>query len=295
MKNLAERSPPVFAQSHHVTTSVIIGKSTRDITNPVQGVEQSRCSGHRDRTSLANLIDARSLGSGLQIDQHLPGGERQSSDTELLRIPDRYREPEPKRQPCLGVILFGTPRHPDNCTRQAFTSERLAPLMRLVLGACLALIAACSSTSTLQNGQIGGKIPIQCGRETDCELRAQRTCGGTDYHVHSRHKIGEVQETSAPASKRATQDQLGGAINTAAAGGIHKKKARWVFVVECFPIALVQTVVNTSEPDAASLHVAEELSKAIYMEAVCELVNPELRAEQLEIARQAYGDVSCDP
>jgi hypothetical protein len=151
------------------------------------------------------------------------------------------------------------------------------------------LIAACGAPETIKLPNGATAYPLACLRLEQCEERARQICKRLDYFVHEKTEYRPTEVYKKP-------HEWTGASSIGDVGAGSKmqsdaeKQPYWRLVVECKPPAdeIHSRLVikeNTAEV---------EKGKREYMEAVCELRDPDNRREQLEIARQRYGDVSCD-
>jgi hypothetical protein len=138
-----------------------------------------------------------------------------------------------------------------------------------------------------------------------CELSAEKKCGHKNYLVIERH-VPPPKGTADP-KKNSTAHDIAGAMGQSQVSGrndgtIGDRDDAFSIVVECDPPPSTTTAGATTtyptatppKPSAEDL-AARERNKASYMKEVCELVNPDLRRDELRIARQLFGDVSCNP
>lgn len=159
---------------------------------------------------------------------------------------------------------------------------------------CAGFVSACSSTSTLRT--------VSCDETKICEQRAEQICHTKKYRVTKRteNRVDENAKGRREIENTGASD-IGGAISAGATSGLNVHNLpRWLYEVDCKPITPTPTgkyteTVRTVYPELTAEQLAErEKNKAGYMREVCELTNPDLRREELEIARQQYGDdVSC--
>lgn len=157
--------------------------------------------------------------------------------------------------------------------------------------ALVALLAAgCESipeTITLPNGATA--YSIACLTLEDCEQRARQICKRLDYFVHE--KTEHVPTESKTDLSMANPGATGlGDVQRGSKMRDDDNRPWWSIVVACSPPPdQVSSKIEIKE------NIAEfEKSKTAYIEAVCELRDPELRRKEMEIARQDYGDVQCD-
>lgn len=156
-------------------------------------------------------------------------------------------------------------------------------------------LIACSSTPEtvmLENGATGYRIPY-CADVGACELRAQQLCVGKPYFVHERWKYGGVAVESNERGVR----EVGGDWDGVRGGSELRRDSQsmrrpwYALVIECDP------ATPGADPDYAKA-LAEHLAldakrRRDYIAAVCKLRDPDTRREEMEIARQRYGDFPC--
>lgn len=163
----------------------------------------------------------------------------------------------------------------------------------------LALVAACSSTQTvtLPNGATG--YPIACRKVEACEARSREICGA-NYRVHERFEHRIEEEKQEPLSRTSTAKELGEVtMGSRLRDPSEHIDPWWSVVVECNPQDEVpsESPADGSYAQALARHLAAlKENKDRHMEAVCKLHDPEMRREELLIAKEEFRDqnLSCD-
>lgn len=165
---------------------------------------------------------------------------------------------------------------------------------RIMLTAIVAaaFVSGCSSTSTL--------ITYDCQKEDECEREAERMCKTKNFRVSERAKYEEANQP--PLWERTSASDITGALGQGMGGSKRyatddDKRPRWRYTVECNPrtpdpVRTESTTTIYPEMSAEQLAKREKYKK-MYMHEVCELTDPDLRREELEMARREFGDVSC--
>lgn len=165
---------------------------------------------------------------------------------------------------------------------------------RIMLTAIVAatFVSACSSTSTLV---------YDCQKEDECERQAEQRCKTKNFRVSERAKYEEAKQR--PLSDRTGASDISGALGQGTGGSRRyatddiETRPQWRYTVECNPKTPASKWVESTttiypELSAEQLAKREEYKK-MYMHEVCELMDPDLRREELEMARREFGDVSC--
>lgn len=168
------------------------------------------------------------------------------------------------------------------------------------------LIAGCASTPptvVLPNGATGYLIDF-CRSVEACEDRAQAICGSQDYLVHDQTEQRRTESLAASPDGHASRD---GTWSTAGVHLLHdgneigresRSESWWSLVAECNPKERpTDTPPDGSYAQALAEFIAgREKNKQIYMQAVCAVRDPELRRDELLLAKKEYEDqdLSCD-
>jgi hypothetical protein len=172
-------------------------------------------------------------------------------------------------------------------------TRRLLPIFVLVAAAC----GSVPQTVTLPNGATGYMID-SCPSVERCENRAREICGGRKHFVHERN---EHRITARYPSGNVSPDGSWGSAGSVVVHdgndlGKDPKAQSWVsLVVECDP----KEIPKPSPDDGgyaqalAEYIVARERNKREYMDAVCKLKDAVMRRQELNIAREQYGNVAC--
>jgi len=162
-------------------------------------------------------------------------------------------------------------------------TRRIIPLIAVFAAAC-----STPQTVTLSNGVKA--LWIHCYEAERCDQYALKTCRRVDYHVYERAKHQPAVEASDQRQRWAGARNAGESGLGAKALSEEELQPYWRLVFDCNPSTDQLSSRLVIKEDMAAF----ERNKARYMREVCALRDPENLREELEIARQQYGNVTCD-